>query len=161
MHFYEVVPVDDLLLRLAEDRGCPHVCRALVDLLLNSFYPQGEAGAETEQLNRCVQFIERNPVAAEAFYGNLHQCISIGHIAKLSTVMFTFLVTAARRASSQQRGSAELEESESGEADESTTGGKRRRAVKVTILHQQQQKIYEYKIHSSLSPLTNFFISLL
>jgi hypothetical protein len=56
MHFYEIVPVDHLLERLAEDRRCPAVCRALTELLLNSFFPQnGDTGADTDQLNRCVQ----------------------------------------------------------------------------------------------------------
>jgi hypothetical protein len=56
MHFYEIVPVDHLLERLAEDRRCPAVCRALTELLLNSFFPQNsDNGADTDQLNRCVQ----------------------------------------------------------------------------------------------------------
>lgn len=128
MHFYDIVPVDHLLERMAQDRHCPAVCRVMTELLLNSFYPQGEsaAGPETEQLNRCMQFVTKNPVAAEVFYTNLHHFTSIGHIAKLVTVLFTFLVTAEARSGRDNTADAE--------AEETGAGGKRRRAPKVRLL---------------------------
>lgn len=130
MHFYEIVPVDHLLQRLVEDRHCPAVCRALTELLLNSFYPQSEGGSDAETLNRCVQFVDRHPAAAEVFYSHLHECVAIGHIAKLGTVLFTFLVTAAARSenATQQAGEAE--------GDAQPVAGKRRRAPKVILRSQ-------------------------
>lgn len=126
MHFYDIVPVDHLLERMAQDRQCPAVCRVMTELLLNSFYPQadssmGGGGPETEQLNRCMQFVSRNPVAAEVFYANLRSFASIGHVAKLMTVLFTFLVTAEARCSRDAEPDSDAPEA----------GGKRRRAPKV------------------------------
>jgi hypothetical protein len=135
MHFYEIVPVDHLLERLVEDRHCAQASRALTELLLNSFYPQADAasagtGTETEQLNRCLQFVEKNPAAAEVFYSNLHHFVSIGHVAKLVTMLFTFLVTAESRR--MGAAAAPAEDAEEGGADENA-GGKRRRAPKVRL----------------------------
>lgn len=105
MHFYEIVPVDHLLERLAEDHHRPHVCHVMTQLLLNSFYPQEQNHDNTllshqqqhqqleyQQISRCVQFIEMNPIAAEAFYSTLYEHISVGCIAKLITMLFSFLL---------------------------------------------------------------------
>lgn len=128
MHFYDIVPVDHLLARMATDRNCPAVCLVMTELLLNSFYPQAESGAsspETEQLNRCMQFINKEPGAAEVFYSHLHHFISIGQAAKLITVMFTFLVTVEARSRAVEAG-----EQQEGDGDDGAAGGKRRRAPK-------------------------------
>lgn len=105
MHFYEIVSVDHLLERLAEDRHRPRVCHVMTRLLLNSFYPQEQNHDNTllpqqhqhqqleyQQISRCVQFIEMNPIAAEAFYSTLYEHISVGCIAKLVTMLFSFLL---------------------------------------------------------------------
>lgn len=107
MHFYEIVSVDHLLERLAEDHHRPHVCHVMTQLLLNSFYPQEQNHDNTllshqqqhqhqqleyQQISRCVQFIEMNPIAAEAFYSTLYEHISVGCIAKLVTMLFSFLL---------------------------------------------------------------------
>lgn len=133
MHFYDIVSVDHLLARMAADRHCPAVCLVMTELLLNSFYPQAASGAsspETEQLNRCMQFISKEPVAAEVFYSYLHHFISIGQAAKLVTVMFTFLVTVDSRSRAAAAGVEQA-----GDADDdadAAAGGKRRRAPKKT-----------------------------
>ena len=127
MHFYDIVPVDHLLARMAADRELPAVCSAMTELMLNSFYPS-EAAAnvspETEQLNRCLQFIAKNAPAAEVFYSYLHHFISIGQAAKLTTVMFTFLVTAEARSRAVT--------ADSGEDAEEPANGKRRRVPKAS-----------------------------
>lgn len=127
MHFYDIVPVDHLLARMAVDRGCPTVCLVMTELMLNSFYPQVESGnggaPETEQLNRCLQFLNKEPVAAEVFYSHLHKFISIGQAAKLITVMFTFLLTAEARARAASVPAVATEE----EDEEEAATGKRRR----------------------------------
>jgi len=134
MHFYDIVPVDHLLARMAADHHCSAVGLVMTDLLLNSFYPQAASGAsspETEQLNRCMQFISKEPVAAEVFYSHLHHFISIGQVAKLITVMFTFLVTVDIRS----RAAGEEQAGDTAGAD-ATAGGKRRRApTKAAAMH--------------------------
>jgi len=101
LHFYDIVSVDHLLERLAEDHHRPHICKVMTQLLLNSFYPQENIDnniinqnqqIEYEQISRCIQFIDINPIAAEAFYSSLHEHISIGCIAKLITMLFSFLL---------------------------------------------------------------------
>ena len=122
MHFYEIVSVDHLLERFAEDHHRPHVCNVMTQLLLNSFYPQQQQQQnnddnntlilhqqqqqyqhqqlEYQQITRCIQFIEMNPIAAEAFYSTLHEHISIGCIAKLITMLFSFLLASEQSSSS-------------------------------------------------------------
>mmetsp|Transcript_24585 Transcript_24585/g.40997 ORF Transcript_24585/g.40997 Transcript_24585/m.40997 type:complete len:1409 (-) Transcript_24585:124-4350(-) len=101
MHFYEVVPVEHLLQRLAEDRARPSICSAMTHLLLNSFYPQQSAGfagpVEPEQFRRCCSFIDRNPVAAESFYATLPHFIPIGNSVKLVCNFFAFLVSSVQQ----------------------------------------------------------------
>lgn len=134
MHYYEIVPVDHLLERLAQDRHCPTVCRALTELLLNSFYPQGDGNMDMQQVDRCRQFLERHPAAAEAFYAHLHECLAIGHVARLGTLLFAFLSSAAARsrkaAASVEEDSEDVNENDH-DAENAPVAGKRRRATKV------------------------------
>ena len=87
MYFYNIVSVEHLQLRLAEDFDRPNIVKAMSKLLLNSYYPQGAKGSE--QLYRCVQFIRQNPAAAESFYGQLHELASVGSAAKLCSMLFS------------------------------------------------------------------------
>ena len=105
-HFCDVVSVDRLQRQLAEDIKRPAACRAMTQLLLNSYYPQnqnqsgeggtgaalgsqGEGGTSADknynQVHRCLQFVRENPVAAVAFYGTFHRFASVGSSAKVST----------------------------------------------------------------------------
>ena len=157
MHFYEVVPVDHLLERLALDRACPAVCTAMTELLLNSFYPQqqqqqqiggsgeltadGGASAvaaaavaaaksrqqETELLRRCVQFVEQHAPAAEVFYAHLSSFVPIGYCSKLATLLFTYLVTAEARAAAADTASAQQGEEEEDEGEQKGAAGGKRR----------------------------------
>jgi hypothetical protein len=77
------------------------------------------------------QFAERHPAAAEVFYAYLHEFVSVGHVAKLATVLFTFLVTAAAR-SSRVASAVESDQADTQVEDaEAAVAGKRRRAAKV------------------------------
>jgi hypothetical protein len=87
-------------------------------------------GAKFLLLVPSLQFAERHPAAAEVFYGYLHEFVSVGHVAKLATVLFTFLVTAAARSS--RATAVEHDQGDAkGEEAEAAVAGKRRRAAKV------------------------------
>lgn len=117
MHYYEIVPVDHLLEQLAADRNRPAVCLVMTELLLNSFYPQQQQKQkqsrnsnnnqqlpiESIQLDRCVQFIDRSPLAAEAFYTYLPHFLPIGYTAKFITMLFTYLLTSSAVQQKQQQ----------------------------------------------------------
>jgi hypothetical protein len=64
------------------------------------------------------------------FYINLHEFVSVGHVAKLATVLFTFLVTAAARSSRATVVEADQADTQAEDA-EAAVAGKRRRAAKV------------------------------
>ncbi|POM79751.1 Condensin-2 complex subunit G2, partial [Phytophthora palmivora] len=69
LHFYDVVPVNDLLCRLVLDRDSPLACKELVSLFLNSYFPQNVGGSS--QVARCLALVRKNPEAAMVFYANV------------------------------------------------------------------------------------------
>lgn len=95
IHFYHIIPIEHLLLRLTEDVTKPAIGRAISKLLVNSYYPQseGKASMNMEQLRRCLQFIHDNATAAEVFYSNLSELTSVGSVVKLCTMLFSLLNT--------------------------------------------------------------------
>mgnify|MGYP000904839878 CR=1 FL=1 len=66
IRFFDVVPVDSLLARLAADAHRPAVVSRLVRLVMPSYLPPGKA--PTEQLTRAIALMRQNPRAAEVFY---------------------------------------------------------------------------------------------
>lgn len=145
VHFYDIVPLDDMLSRLVEDARRPAVCVALTDLLLNSFFPSKEdvcgagagAGAQDavaglaesriesidallgsdQKLLRCLRFVEANPLAAEVFYAHLHRFVAFGSTANLCQKIFCIAVSSLPNAA----------------ADNQKGTGKRSRNHKVSI----------------------------
>ncbi len=95
IHFYHIIPIEHLLLRLTEDVTKPAIGKAISKLLVNSYYPQseGKASMNMEQLRRCLQFIHDNTTAAEVFYSNLSELTSVGSAVKLCTMLFSLLNT--------------------------------------------------------------------
>jgi condensin-2 complex subunit G2 len=91
IHFYDIVSVENLLARLAEDRKRPAICKAMTTLLLNSFYPQGKESSGLEQTQRCLTFVKDNLPAAEAFYGALASVTSVGSASKLCIMLFSWI----------------------------------------------------------------------
>ncbi|KAF4325557.1 hypothetical protein BBI17_000147 [Phytophthora kernoviae] len=55
LHFYDVVPVNDLLCRMVMDRDSPLACKQLVSLFLNSYFPQSVGGSS--QVARCLALV--------------------------------------------------------------------------------------------------------
>lgn len=85
LHFYDVVPVDDLLERLVLDKDCPVVRKQLVSLFLNSYFPQSVGGSS--QVARCLALVKKNPEAAMVFYGSVAEHASVGSVCKLSALL--------------------------------------------------------------------------
>jgi hypothetical protein len=95
MHFYNIIPVDQLIQRLHEDYNKPSITSVMTKLLLHSYYPQGDksvAPMGPEQTRRCIKFVRHNSIAAEAFYSNLLQYTSVGSVSKLSIMIFTLFI---------------------------------------------------------------------
>ena len=102
--------MDDLLERLGEDRHRPAIARLMTDLLLRSFFPasiDAEAGGANgasgvavgdQRLSRCLQFVERAPLAAEAFYAHVHRYVAVGSVANFTQRLFAHLLTAQAQA---------------------------------------------------------------
>lgn len=85
LHFYDVVPVNDLLCRMVMDRDNPLACKQLVSLLLNSYFPQSVGGSS--QVARCLALVRKNPEAAMVFYANVVEHVSAGSVCKLAALL--------------------------------------------------------------------------
>ena len=131
MHFYDIVPVNHLIARLAEDATLPTVCVAMADLLLNSFYPQGDGSKPSgpEQSKRCLKFIKDNVKAAVAFYGHFHKHVSVGSVSKLCVMLFSIIDQAS------SEGDALDEEDSNVAHDVQAVRVKRRRDQQVGTCH--------------------------
>jgi hypothetical protein len=103
LSFYNIVPVEHLLHRLANDCNRPSVCTAMTSLLVNSYHPQKDKKTKdntvgitnTELLRRCLTFIRQHQKAAIAFYSYIHKEIAVGSVAKLSVLLLTRLMSYA------------------------------------------------------------------
>ena len=90
-HFCEIASVERLQKQFGEDINRPSMCKAMTELLLNSYYPQIDKnileGGSTErngnQLQRCLQFIKENVAASAAFYSTFYLFTSVGSAAKV------------------------------------------------------------------------------
>ena len=126
MYFYNIVSVEHLQLRLAEDFDRPNIVKAMSRLLLNSYYPHGARGSE--QLYRCVQFIRESPVAAEFFYGQLNDLASVGSAAKLCSMLFSLFSENPEDVQKQLINGRSLQDEDGSDSYEQTDGrGKRGR----------------------------------
>ncbi|XP_065184272.1 condensin-2 complex subunit G2-like [Sycon ciliatum] len=76
--FWDVVPMEHLLHRLAVDR--PSIVRPLVKLLYISYQPVSKEGEV--QLARCVELLRANPAAARKFYQFVHLHMSTSQAGK-------------------------------------------------------------------------------
>ncbi|KAL4154996.1 hypothetical protein PRNP1_007110 [Phytophthora ramorum] len=85
LHFYDVVPVNDLLCRMVMDRDSPLACKQLVSLFLNSYFPQSVGGSS--QVARCLALVRKNPEAAMVFYASVVEHVSVGSVCKLAALL--------------------------------------------------------------------------
>ena len=97
--YYHVVPVDHLLARLI-DEGIPPrnptnpVAVGLTQLMMNSYFPQGEGVTGADQVKRSLSFLSSDPNAAMIFYANLASQVSVGSVSKLVALLLRCLVAA-------------------------------------------------------------------
>ncbi|XP_051556991.1 LOW QUALITY PROTEIN: condensin-2 complex subunit G2-like [Myxocyprinus asiaticus] len=81
--FWKVCSLEHLLARLEMDS--PPVCKRIVNLLFNSFFPVNQS--ETVWCERCVTLIQTNPGAARKFYRYAYLYTAPANIVKLMLVI--------------------------------------------------------------------------
>ena len=94
-HFLSIVSVEKIQKQLAIDCNRTGLCKAVTQLLVNSYYPEivtdsrpdpgSMSGSDInkERVMKCFQFTKQNVVASVAFYSALHQYVHVGSIAKV------------------------------------------------------------------------------
>jgi hypothetical protein len=97
IHFYDIVSVDTLFMRLVHERHSTEIVGELTSLLFNSFFPPSEEGStiNKEHVKRCLNMIDQNLSAAEVFYSQLHLHLPTGAIAKFVAMLSNILDTTA------------------------------------------------------------------
>ena len=106
MVFYNIVPVDQLLLRFEDDAVHRRAagCLKMTELLLNSFFPPSITvnnntdieeeedemiiRLDKERCRRCLEFVKSSPVAAVAFYTHLHTQIDLLQLTRFTMTLF-------------------------------------------------------------------------
>ncbi|TDH68834.1 hypothetical protein CCR75_000340 [Bremia lactucae] len=111
LHFYDVVPVNDLLGRMVMDRDRSSSRKQLVSLFLNSYFPQSVGGSS--QVARCLALVKKNPEAAMVFYANVAEHVSVGSVCKLAALLLRCSLNFVSRRLKQPQ-----ESEEDGEGDE-------------------------------------------
>lgn len=101
IHYYDIVKPDQLFSRLVAERDEPEVLFAVSSLLLNSFFPQpeeeGGSSVGKEQIERCLQMIDENAAASEAFYSCLYRHLPIGSVAKFIGCLWGSLISLTKQ----------------------------------------------------------------
>jgi hypothetical protein len=120
LHFYDVVPVNDLLCRMVMDRGHPLACKQLVLLFLNSYFPQSVGGSS--QVARCLALVRKNPEAAMVFYANVVEHASVGSVCKLAALLLRCSLNFVSRRLKQPQESEDEDEDEEEEEGFSAVG---------------------------------------
>lgn len=117
LHFYDVVPVNELLCRMVIDRDSPSACKELVSLFLNSYFPQSVGGSS--QVARCLALVRKNPEAAMVFYANVVELVSVGSVCKLAALLLRCSLNfVSRRLKQPQESEDEDDEDEDGDEEE-------------------------------------------
>jgi hypothetical protein len=85
--YFEIVDVDDILMRLAcdSDKIVDQICK----LISNSFFPFEKS--ISIQISRLLDFIERNSTAAKKFYQNVSKFVPLSSVSKLIHVVNKYL----------------------------------------------------------------------
>jgi condensin-2 complex subunit G2 len=92
IHYWEIVPLDELFLRLEVDPK-QSVTNKIASLLHNSFFPVKDDPKDENKIERALYIVKKNRGAARRFYEhcqkqlNLHQCVKfiLAVLAKLRT----------------------------------------------------------------------------
>eukprot|EP01080_Neovahlkampfia_damariscottae_P009381 gene9381-1592_t len=86
--YYDIVEVDDILMRLAVDDD-KRIIEKISELLLNSFLPFEKS--VSIQVSRLLDFIERNSIAAKKFYQSVSKFAPLASVSKLIHVINKYL----------------------------------------------------------------------
>ncbi|XP_052007489.1 condensin-2 complex subunit G2 [Xyrauchen texanus] len=105
--FWKVCSLEHLLARLELDS--PPVCKRIVDLLFNSFFPVNQS--ETVWCERCVTLIQTNPGAARKFYRYAYLYTAPANIVKLMLVIRKCLNVCIQNAGDDEFASSNKENS--------------------------------------------------
>ena len=119
IRFFDVVPLDDVLDRLAADAARPAVVGRLAALLLPSYLPAGKP--PPEQLARAVAMVRQHPRAAEAFYRQ-----AAAQAPLQLAVNFFVMLHHSLAVYVQRRGSEEARAAQASQAPPPKAKGKRR-----------------------------------
>lgn len=155
--FYDIVSVDNLCAQLSADANKPAICSAMTELLLNSFYPRASPAERelnsqaatveygTEQVKRCLQFVQNHESAALVFYANLFKHTSVGSAMKLCVMLWKVLLTAR-----SARMPHEQNEEEDDEEEEIRGGkGKKKKNAKKEELMMRAKRRREKEVNTS------------
>jgi condensin-2 complex subunit G2 len=115
--YYRVVPVDHLILRLAEEgerSPTNSVASALTSLMLNSYFPQGPNISGVQQINRTLTFLTNDPEAARVFYANVASHLPVSLVAKLTAMLLRCLHAAVENDQQREREAEQTSKSNSG-----------------------------------------------
>jgi hypothetical protein len=91
IQFYNVVPVEHLLQRLALDSHTRAVSLPLTELLVDSYFPQKDGITGRVLIERCIFFVQNNVDAAVAFYSNLEAFVSLSSVAKFICLLHRYI----------------------------------------------------------------------
>lgn len=107
--FFQVVPVEHLLARFAVDApkaSSKALSSKMADLLLNSYFPQGQGVTGSKQVSRCLTFLSQSKPAALAFYGRLREHVGLGSVTRLTAMLLkcVFAALADQQAAADEKG---------------------------------------------------------
>ncbi|NWW81811.1 CNDG2 protein, partial [Climacteris rufus] len=115
--FWDICPMEHLLCRLAADSR--PVCRRIVNLLLNSFFPSQQP--EEVWCERCVTLIQMNPAAARKFYQYAYEFAAPTNIAKLMLTIRRCLNACIQKSVKESLHDSEPEDDADGNEKENTS----------------------------------------
>lgn len=121
--FWNICPLDQLLARLEVDK--PFVCRRIVKLLFNSYFPVDQG--EEVTLERCIHLVQTNRGASRRFYQYCGEMLDIPGAVKLMVAILTS-VKIWVKARLGGRGQEEDEE------DKENSGRKRRKLYNSSMM---------------------------
>ncbi|KXS20665.1 hypothetical protein M427DRAFT_142851 [Gonapodya prolifera JEL478] len=78
IRFYDVVPIDDLINRLANDPS-PQVRKRAARVLMATYFPESQQPGE--KISRCREFLIKDTVAAQAFFYYVPKLAKANHVA--------------------------------------------------------------------------------
>ncbi|KAJ3337978.1 Condensin-2 complex subunit G2 [Gonapodya sp. JEL0774] len=92
IHFFDVVPIDDLVFRLGNDTS-PQVRKRVARVLMATFFPENQQPGE--KISRCREFLVKDTIAAQTFYYYLPKLGKANNVASFVIALNKLLVLLA------------------------------------------------------------------